>query len=231
MQTPLDHWSFILRIRRLLVVAIHLVLIVSSNFIAFWLRFDGKIPTTEWQLYWQMIFWLVLIRGVIFIPFRLYEGLWRYTGIWDLRNIIAAISSSSMLFFGLVHWGFGLTLYPRSVVIIDSLVLIFFMGGIRLARRLYPATITVSPRKRLLIYGAGATGEMIVRDIRNNGHEYDYNPIGFVDDDYQKVGRRIHGVPVLGVGDDLPKIMLKEKTRRNSSCSSSGRTGIDSQTG
>ena len=144
MQTALDHWSFVLRIRRLLVVAIHVVLIVSSNFIAFWLRFDGKIPTTEWQLCWQMIFWLVLIRGVIFIPFRLYEGLWRYTGIWDLRNIIAAISGSSLLFFGLVHWGFGFTLYPRSVVIIDSLLLIFFMGGIRLARRLYQATITVS---------------------------------------------------------------------------------------
>ena len=92
MQTTLDHWSFILRIRRFLVVAMHAVLIVSSNFIAFLLRFDGEIPTAEWQLCGQMIFWLVLIRGVIFIPFRLYEGLWRYTGIWDLRNIIAAVS-------------------------------------------------------------------------------------------------------------------------------------------
>src|SRR5262249_26996235 len=152
-----------------------------------------------WQ---QMVVWLVLIRGTTFIPFRLYQGLWRYTGIWDLRNIIAAVSMSTACFWGLVYWGFGATGYPRSIFIVDSLLLIFFMGGIRLARRLYQGVITMSPHKRLLIYGAGDTGEIIVRDIRNNHDEYDYEPIGFVDDDLHKVGRRIHGVPVLGVGDD-----------------------------
>jgi FlaA1/EpsC-like NDP-sugar epimerase len=203
--------GFLITYRRILIVGLHIGMTLAANYLAFWLRFDGKIPTAEWQLCWQMTPWLVVIRGVIFIPFRLYEGLWRYTGIWDLRNIIAAVGSSSVLFFGLVHGAFGLTFYPRSIVIIDSLLLIFFMGGIRLARRLYQATSTVSSHKRLLIYGAGDTGETIVRDIRNNRNEYDYDPVGFVDDDHQKVGRRIHGVPVLGVGDELPKIMLKEK--------------------
>jgi FlaA1/EpsC-like NDP-sugar epimerase len=211
MQPALEHWSFVLRIRRLLVVAIHAVLIVSSNFIAFWLRFDGKIPAAEWELWWETILWLVLIRGFILIPFRLYEGLWRYTGIWDLRNIIAAVTLSTVVFWGVVYWSFSATEYPRSIFIIDSLLLIFFMGGVRLARRLYQGIMTAAAIKRLLIYGAGDTGELIVRDIRNNRDEYEYEPIGFIDDDRQKVGRRIHGVPVLGVGDDLPKIMLKEK--------------------
>jgi FlaA1/EpsC-like NDP-sugar epimerase len=211
MQTPLDFWSFLIRCRRPLVFAIHVALILLSNYLAFWLRFDGAIPSEVKGLWWQIIPWLVLIRGATFIPFQLYQGLWRYTGIWDLRNIIAAVSISTLLFFGLIYWGFGFAEYPRSIFVMDSLLLIFFMGGVRLVRRLYHGMIMMSPRKRLLIYGAGDTGEIIVRDIKNNRDEYDYDPIGFIDDDRQKVGRRIHGVRVLGIGDDLPKIMLKEK--------------------
>ena len=211
MQTPLNFWSFLLRCRRPLVFAIHVALILLSNYLAFWLRFDGIITPDARKLWLQMLPWLVLIRGLTFVPFRLYEGLWRYTGIWDLRNIITGVITSTLLFFLVVYWGFGSNAYPRSVFIVDTLLLIVFMGGIRLVRRLYPGMITISPQKRLLIYGAGDTGEIIVRDIRNNRDEYDYDPIGFVDDDRQKVGRRIHGVPVLGITEDLPKIMLKEK--------------------
>jgi FlaA1/EpsC-like NDP-sugar epimerase len=201
----------VLKYRRPFVVALHIALIVAANYLAFWLRFDGVITPDARKLWLQMLPWLVLIRGLTFVPFRLYEGLWRYTGIWDLRNIITGVITSTLLFFLVVYWGFGSNTYPRSVFIVDTLLLIVFMGGIRLVRRLYPGMITISPQKRLLIYGAGDTGEIIVRDIRNNRDEYDYDPIGFVDDDRQKVGRRIHGVPVLGITEDLPKIMLKEK--------------------
>src|SRR5438128_11961194 len=99
MQTPLDFSSLLLRCRRLLVFTIHLALILLSNYLAFWLRFDGLISPETKDLWWQMIPWLVLTRGLTFIPFRLYEGLWRYTGIWDLRNIIAGVITSTLLFF------------------------------------------------------------------------------------------------------------------------------------
>src|SRR5262245_46683373 len=94
-------------VRRSLVIALHLAFIALSNFLAFWLRFDGQMPTAAEVLMLNTLPWLVLVRGATFFPFRLYEGLWRYTGIWDLRNIIAAVASSTLAFYLVVQWGFG----------------------------------------------------------------------------------------------------------------------------
>jgi len=86
------------------------------------------------------------------------------------------------------------------------------MGGARLARRLYHHGLgQLSGGRRVLIYGAGDAGEMIVRDIKNNGAFYDYQPVGFIDDNPNIVGRRIHGVEVLGTRKDLAKILTTEK--------------------
>src|SRR2546430_6561805 len=126
----------IFRYRRILVVGVHIVLIVLANYLAFWLRFDGAIPSSIAALMIQTLPWLVVIRALTFMHFRLYEGLWRYTGIWDLKNIIFGVTASSVGFL-IIAWAVGLAVYPRSVLVIDSLLLIFLMGGIRLARRLY----------------------------------------------------------------------------------------------
>lgn len=196
-----------IKFRRPLIVGFHIVLIVLANYLAFWIRFDGVITDEVKSLFIEMIPWLVVIRGLTFVPLQLYKGLWRYTGIWDLRNVIVGVTGSTVLFYILVHWIFGLRGYPLSIFIIDSLLLIFLMGGVRLARRLFFGLKLASSGKQVLIYGAGDAGEMIVRAIRNNGGSYDYQPIGFIDDDPSKVGRWIHGVPVLGPRDKMPGIL------------------------
>ncbi|MGH7827285.1 MAG: SDR family NAD(P)-dependent oxidoreductase, partial [Candidatus Binatia bacterium] len=211
MSIYLDSLKLVLRFRRFFVVAIHMILIVAANFFAFWLRFDGVIPPDVFRLFLDMAPWLILIRGLTFIPFRLYEGLWRYTGIWDLRNIIAGVLISSVLFYAIVHWSFGVIEYPRSIFILDSILLIVLMGGVRLARRLFQGMILRTPGKRLLIYGAGDAGELIARDISNNTDKYDCRLVGFIDDDENKIGQRIHGVKVMGARKDIAKIVRAAK--------------------
>jgi len=202
--------SLVLKFRRFLVVGFQVGLVVLANYLAFWLRFDGEIPDKNMAQMAQMMPWLVVIRGLTMIPFRLYEGLWRYTSILDLRNIIVAVFSSTLLFYILVHWVMTLTDYPRSVHIIDSILLIFLMGGVRLTRRIYRELGHPDREKRLLIYGAGDAGELIVRDMKNNPF-YEYEPIGFVDDDPNKVGRRVHGVKILGTRDSLAKVIAEKE--------------------
>ena len=195
-----------LKYRRVLIVGFHIALITLANYLAFWIRFDGAIPAQDIAIFLQMLPWLVMIRSLSFLPLRLYQGLWRYTGIWDLRNVIAGVGLSTAVFFVAVRWGASVNEYPLSVFIVDSLLLIFFMGGSRLAWRLYYGLRRSARGTRILIYGAGDAGEMIAREITNHGR-YDYEVVGFIDDNPAKVGQRIHGLPVLGTRDQLPKIL------------------------
>ena len=202
--------STLTRLRRLLVVALHLFLVVAANYLAFWLRFDGNIPDLYWGYFVSMLPWLVLIRLAIFMPFRLFQGLWRYTGLWDLLNILAATGASSVVFVGVVRFGLGIRGYPRSVYLIDALVLVFSLTAVRLVRRVVRDLRWPTRGSRVLIVGAGDAGELIVRDMKNNPF-YHYQPIGFVDDDPAKVGRRIHGVRVLGTRAALAEIIATHR--------------------
>ena len=197
----------LVKYRRLPIACLHLALIAMANYSAFWLRFDGDIPENEAVVFFAMLPWLVLIRGLTFIPFRLYEGLWRYTSIEDLRNIVGGVGLSTVAFAVYVYGYAGVTSYPRSVLVIDAMALIFTMGGVRLSHRVNVMVHHLKGARRVLLYGAGDAGEMIVRDIRNNGALYHNEPIGFIDDNPDKVGQRIHGVPVLGTGEQLHQIL------------------------
>jgi FlaA1/EpsC-like NDP-sugar epimerase len=200
--------SILLQYRRFAVVTLHIVLIVAANYLAFWIRFDGEISRELMRQFLSTLPWLVAIRALTFLPLRLYQGLWRYTGIWDLRNVIAGVVASTIIFYILVHWIFDARDYPLSIFIIDTLLLITLMGGVRLARRLYYGLGQMQGGRRVLIYGAGDAGEMIVRDIKkDHGVRYDYQPMGFVDDNPHKVGQHIHGVPVLGTRSDIRELI------------------------
>lgn len=195
--------------RRVLAVATQISLIALSNYFAFWLRFDGQIPATYYAVWIQGLPFLLALRALTFLPFRLYQGLWRYSSIHDLQNIVGACVSSSLL-LALFRTAAGPDAYPRSIYFVDSLLLVCMLGGVRLGRRLYREIRKTPGQTRVLIYGAGDAGELIVRDMKNNPF-YDMEPVGFVDDDRTKVGLRIHGVPVLGTRRDLPDVLRTTK--------------------
>ena len=192
------------------IVAAHAALVVVSNYLAFWLRFDGDIPKPYWDMWAQTIPWLLLIRLLTFVPLHLYDGMWRYVGVRDLRSMVIGAFSSTALFYCLIRGGPDRPAYPRSVFFIDCLLLVVLLAGLRVAWRLWREQRASARTRRVLIYGAGDAGEMILSEMLNGGDRARL-PIGFVDDDPTKVGRRIHGVPVLGTGRDLARIVVAAK--------------------
>lgn len=197
----------ILRVRTPLVVAGQLALVAISYSLAFSLRFDGWIPDPYVQVFLQTLPWVVVIRGLTFIPFRLYQGLWRYAGIYDLQVLLAAVVTSSIVFAVYVWSPLGPVTFPRSVLVTDALLTTVLLGGVRMTRRLYVGFMgTGKHNRKVLVYGAGDAGEMIVREMRSNP-DLGLRPLGFIDDNPSKVGRRIHGVRVLGTGKTLAKVI------------------------
>ena len=194
------------RVKRLVKLVTLLALVCIANFSAFWLRFDGDIPEWAMGLFIGTLPVLVLVRLAMFVPFRLYGTVWHYTSLWDLMNLIGASVSGTGVFVVVVRFGLGHVDYPRSVYLIDTLLLIVLTGGVRMARRLGHSTSSSADLKPVLIYGAGDAGERLVRELRQN-QSFGYRPVGFIDDDPHKTGQRIHGVKVLGTREHLLAIM------------------------
>ena len=193
-------------IRQTFIVAAHAGVTVLANYLAFWLRFDGDIPRPYWDMWVATIPWLVVIRVLTFRPLHLYEAMWQYVGLRDLRSIVIAASSSTLVFYVLIHGMLHLRAYPHSVLFVDLMLLIVLLAGLRVACRLWRERHSTARSRRVLIYGAGDAGEMILRELLNGG-DRDRVAVGFVDDDPAKIGRRIHGVPVLGTRRDLARIV------------------------
>ena len=196
----------ILRFRRPIAVVSYLGLSWAANVLAFLLRFDGQVPAQSWAAQISMLPWLLAVRTAGFMAFGQFRGLWRYASLYDLRIIVMAVVSSSCGFYALVRWVFAQPDYPRSIYLIDALILVILLGAFRMARRVYHELRPLPTGRKVLIIGAGDAGALIVRDMLTTPG-YSHRPIGFIDDAPHKQGERIHGVPVLGTCADLAGII------------------------
>jgi FlaA1/EpsC-like NDP-sugar epimerase len=206
-----------------IVLGIDFFLLCLAYFLSYLIRFEGKIPP-EVILNIKHTIWLIIpFKLLVFFNFKLYKGMWRYTSINDLLNLIKATFVSSTVIILTILYFHRFEGYPRSVFIIDAFLTLFFIGGIRLFIRLIHQTATSNivnttrfpffqnmkkGLKRLLIIGAGDAGEKILRELHGNPR-LKYDVVGFLDDDPKKHGMQIHGVPVLGDMDHL-SILAKE---------------------
>jgi len=204
--------SLIMRWRRPIIVALDVAMIILANYLAFALRFDGNIPSEEIGTFQQTVLWLIGIRGVAFAVFGLHESRRRYTSIWDLQNIVGGVLTSTLVFYGLVYWALGINDYPRTVFVIDGVLLIGFLAGVRLPLRIFREAVIYRKKKKVLVVGAGNSGERVVREMKTRP-EYHRQPIGFVDDQVALLNQRIHGVKVLGTLGDLPKLVEQHKPK------------------
>jgi FlaA1/EpsC-like NDP-sugar epimerase len=155
-------------------------------------------------LYLLPVVWLA--QGATFWYFGLYRGIWRYASIPDLVRIVKAVAIGIVIAGGVSFALTRLVNVPRSVFVLDGVLLILLLGGPRLIYRwVKDRHLYVTEGQRALIVGAGQAGEMLVRDLLRNP-ESPYRPVVFVDDNPSKVGRELHGLPVRGPCDDIPAL-------------------------
>jgi FlaA1/EpsC-like NDP-sugar epimerase len=201
--------ALLLRYRTALLIALHIALVAVSYTLAFLLRFEWIIPSPYFEAYLATLPLLLVARLLAFAYFRLYRGWWRYVGMRDLFDLIKAVAASSLLFIAALIFLGKAPAIPRSVLLLDPILTIVLIGGMRFVLRAVreQQRPQLAPRlHRVLIIGAGDAGELLLREMNNNPR-LGYIPVGFVDDDEYKVGFRIHGVEVLGTSSKMADVL------------------------
>ena len=171
--------------RRLFEVFLDAFLITLSYYSAFALLFASFESSTNWGLFLKTLPMLILIKLGSFLVVGVYRGLWRYTSVGDVITITKGVVLGSILSVLAVLLLYRFEGFSRTVFILDGLLLLLAVIGSRLAfrviRQVLPLPIAADSRK-VLIYGAGDGGEMVLRELTNNP-EWSYLPVGFIDDD------------------------------------------------
>lgn len=190
-------------------------LCTAAYYFAYVIRFEWFVAhTKETELFLRSVVWMVAVKILCLFLMRLYKGMWRYTSIHDLVNLVKAVAAASVLSYVifLICYVDG---FSRSVLILDTLLSLVLLGGFRLSVRLLIGRWGNNVLdgnggqrirlKRLLIIGAGSAGERLLREVRSNSR-LRLSAIGFLDDDVAKLKLTVHGVPVLGKPDDMKSI-------------------------
>ena len=168
----------------------------------FWARFNFNIDAAEFSArdVARSLAFVVPVHAAVFVAMGLYQGLWRFASMADLRRIVLGAfiaAAGTAVLFALVRPDSFIR--PRSVLLLQPALLILFMGGARFAyrswreHRLYG--LTAAKGEPVLVLGAGAAGARLVSELAKSET---WHVVALLDDDVTKVGGRVHGTPVVG---------------------------------
>ncbi|MFN3545086.1 MAG: polysaccharide biosynthesis protein [Thiobacillus sp.] len=186
---------------RTLVIILHdIVAAVLAWLGAYWLRFNLALPDDFQAAAFSTLAWVVPLQAVVFWRFGLYRGIWRFASLPDLKRIVFAVGLAAVL-IPLVLVLFRVqAVVPRSVLILDPMLLVMLMGGSRLAYRAWKehrlASVLHPNSKPVLVAGAGSAADFLLRELARN--PAGFHVVGLLDDSRDKQGRLVQGIPVLG---------------------------------
>src|SRR5579859_2704762 len=211
---PITHFLMTLRNRHFL--AIDLVIFLLTPLFALGLRLDGILPLGHFGLSLLVSTGAFLvIKFAVFYRSGLYTRFWRYASINELAQIaliggLVGVLQTLGFFYVLRPLGAVVSDFPRSVPIIDAILTLLVIGGVRysvrLSERMQERGLSTSEGQRVLVMGAGRAGLMMVKEMQTNP-QLGLHPVGFIDDDTEKQRMRIRGVSVLGTRRDIPTLV------------------------
>ncbi|MBE7517402.1 MAG: hypothetical protein HS105_12475 [Chloracidobacterium sp.] len=194
--------------RRIFEVFLDAFLITLAYYLAFVLVLGPIEDTGQWELFIKSLPIVVIVKIAAFLIVGVYRGIWRYTSVSDVITYSKGVVLGSVLsVLGLLLL-YRFQYYSRTVFVVDAILLLFAVAGSRLAFRLIRQALPMpapADGRRVLIYGAGDGGEMVLRELRNNP-SWNYLPVGFIDDDPVKTDKVIHGLRVFSGNGTLSSL-------------------------
>ncbi|MGY1488081.1 polysaccharide biosynthesis protein [Methylobacillus pratensis] len=184
-----------------------IVVAVLAWWVAFLFRFNFDIPNNFTQSMLESAAWVIPLQAMVFLFAGLYRGVWRFASLPDLQRLIRAIAISAVMVIAILFMYQPHGVVPRSVLLMDPILLLLFMGGSRFAyrawkeHRLYGSAQLAG--KPVLVLGAGEAAIALLKDL-SKSHEW--HVVGLLDDKKTMLGRELLGINVLGEIEQLPQI-------------------------
>ena len=187
-------------------IILHDILVATLAWLgAYWLRFNLEMPAEFSSAALSTLLWVVPLQALVFWRFGLYRGIWRFASLPDLKRIVLAVGVAALLIPVVLVLFRVTTVVPRSVLILDPLLLVIVMGGSRLSYRAWKehrlASVLRPGSKPVLVAGAGSAADFLLRELARN--PAGFHVVGLLDDSRDKKGRLVQGIPVLGALDDV----------------------------
>ena len=191
---------------RIFTIILHDILAAAFAWLAgYWLRFNLAVPSEFQAAAVSTLLWVMPLQAVVFWRFGLYRGIWRFASLPDLKRIVLAVGIAALLVPVMLILFRVSAVVPRSVLILDPLLLLIAMGGSRLAYRAWKehrlASVLHPDSKPVLVAGAGSAADFLLRELARNPSGF--HVVGLLDDSRDKQGRLVQGIPVLGALDEV----------------------------
>lgn len=206
----ISFWSLD-RLQRLSAIALaYAIVLTASTYSAYELRFDFVVPE-QFQIERLLVLFLVVgVKLAALVLLRQMDTMVTYFSVPDLARIVLAMAGSLLLLLITVRpVAGGVLVVPRGVLLIDFVLSVVGLCVLRMGARIYRERVSLAKRlaghgsQNLAIVGAGDAGAGLARDFLNTPAR-GFRPVAFFDDDPDKRGKLIHGVPVVGAPELLP---------------------------
>ncbi|MBT8341257.1 MAG: glycosyl transferase [Desulfatitalea sp.] len=193
--------------RQILLVLLDFILIAFSYYLSYRLRFGDDLFFLYFEIFLRSLPVVIAIKMAVLFWMGIYRGMWGYFSTNDVSLYIRASLVGSMVTVVAVTFIYRFEDFSKGVFLIDWLLSTCLFLGVRGSFRFFLET---QKRKTLtgdkvVIYGAGRAGELLLREILNN-ERLKVKPIGFIDDDVFKTGKRIQGFPIMGTFETIEQI-------------------------
>jgi UDP-GlcNAc:undecaprenyl-phosphate GlcNAc-1-phosphate transferase len=199
--------------RRIFEVLLDVALITLSFYFSYLLLFGPITEIGAMNLFLRAVPVLVFVKMWAFLAAGVYRGIWRYVSVDNLMTYVKGVVLGSVASVLVILFAFRFAGYSRAVFVLDAMILLMLLAGSRVAFRFFRKVLPAGgsdDARRVLIYGAGDGGELLLREILNN-NELRYKPVGFVDDDRLKQGKVIHGLRVFKGNGNLRAVCARAR--------------------
>jgi FlaA1/EpsC-like NDP-sugar epimerase len=208
-----------------LIILMHASFAAIALWVSFLLRFEFTLGTGPYpRLFWMSLPLNIVLFLICSMIMGLFQGIWRYVSVDDLKDIIKATGLSTLLFLftiEMLRQPFSFVIpsvggifigYPKSIFILNFALLIILNGGTRFAIRVFRESFAPASEtsKNVIVIGAGTAGNEIVKTLKVAKRK-EYVPIGFIDRDTSMHGKRIQGLKVFGDISIIRQIIKKHR--------------------